>query len=47
MRKFDEKDTNKNLDFSLIIEFYCDKCNESMTFYPEIDEIKLKRANFS
>ena len=34
----------KKLDSTFIIEFYCDKCDESITFYPDIDKIKFDRA---
>ena len=36
----------KKLDSSLMIEFYCDKCDESIAYYSEFDEIKLERAKF-
>ena len=36
----------KKLDSTLIIEFYCEECDESITFYPDIDQIKLERASF-
>jgi len=35
----------KRLDSTIIIEYYCDKCDESITFYPNFDKIKLKNAN--
>ena len=36
----------KRLDSTIIIEFYCDKCDESITFYPDIGEIKQGYDNF-
>jgi hypothetical protein len=36
----------KKLDSSLMIEFYCDKCDESITYYSEFDENKLEPAEF-
>ena len=30
----------KRLDSTMIIEFYCDKCDESITYYTDLDEIK-------
>jgi hypothetical protein len=30
----------KRLDSKIIIEFYCEKCDESITFYPDMDKIK-------
>ena len=36
----------KRLDSTLIIEFYCDKCDESITFYPDVGEIKSGYDNF-
>ena len=36
----------RRLDSTLMIEFYCDKCDESITFYPEFDEIKSEPAKF-
>ena len=36
----------KKLDSTMLIEFYCDKCDESITFYPDLDKIKLERASF-
>ena len=30
----------KKLDSTYIIEFYCEKCDESITFYPDLGEIK-------
>ena len=36
----------KKLDSTFMIEFYCDKCDESITFYPDFDQIKLEDANF-
>jgi uncharacterized Zn finger protein len=36
----------KKLDSTFIVEYYCDKCDESITFFPDIDKIKVKRSNF-
>ena len=36
----------KRLDSTIIIEYYCDACDESITFYPDLDEIKYERASF-
>jgi len=35
----------KRLDSTLIIELYCEKCDESVTYYPDINKIKLKRPS--
>ena len=37
----------KNLDSTLIMEFYCDQCDESITFYQDLDKINLVDRNFS
>ncbi len=36
----------KRLDSKMIIEYYCDDCDESITFYPEYDEFTSKKANY-
>jgi len=36
----------KRLDSKIIIEYYCDNCDESITYYPDIDEIKKSRPSF-
>ncbi len=36
----------KRLDSVILIEFYCDKCDESITYYPDINKIKFERAKF-
>ena len=36
----------KRLDDLIMIEFYCDKCDESITFYPELDKIEKESGNF-
>ena len=36
----------KKLESSLMIEFYCDKCDGSITYYSEFDRNKLERAEF-
>ncbi|UCH71739.1 MAG: hypothetical protein JSW62_04905, partial [Thermoplasmatales archaeon] len=35
----------KRLDSTIIIELYCEKCDESITFYPDNNDIKFKRAS--
>lgn len=35
----------KKLDSTFVIELYCDSCDESITFYPEIRELKFKRTD--
>ena len=35
----------RKLDTTMMVELYCDKCDKSMTFYPEMNEVKFKRAN--
>ena len=36
----------KRLDLVVIIELYCEHCDESITLYPKNGEIKFERANF-
>lgn len=36
----------KRIDSSVIIELYCEKCDESITLYPENGEIKFEPAKF-
>lgn len=36
----------KRLDSTIIIEFYCDKCDESITFYPDLGTTKSERPSF-
>ena len=36
----------KRLDSVFIIEFYCEKCDESITVYPKNGEIKFEHAQF-
>jgi len=33
----------KRLDSRIIIEYYCDKCDESFTYYPDIGELKFNK----
>lgn len=33
-------------DGKIIIEYYCDECNESVTFYPEEDVFRKEKAHF-
>ena len=35
----------KKLDTTMIIELYCEKCDKSITFYPEMNEVKFKQAS--
>jgi len=30
----------KKLESTLIIEYYCEKCDESVRFYPDLNKIK-------
>ena len=36
----------KRLDSIMMVEFYCDECDESITFYPDFDKIKKEKATF-
>ena len=36
----------KRLDSTIIIEFYCDRCDESLTFYPNLGVFKADRVSF-
>jgi len=36
----------KKLDSTMLIEFYCNKCDESITFYPDLGKVKSERASF-
>lgn len=36
----------KKLDSTILIELYCDRCDESITFYPNKKNIKLEHASF-
>jgi len=33
----------KKFDGSMIIELYCENCDESLTLYPERGEVKFKK----
>ncbi len=35
----------KKFDSAVIIELYCEYCDESITLYPEKGEIKFEQAN--
>jgi len=35
-----EKIPIKKLDSTFIIEYYCEKCGDSITYYPELEEIE-------
>ena len=35
----------KKLDSTLIIELYCENCDESVTYYPDVNKIKLERPS--
>jgi hypothetical protein len=36
----------RRLDSTIIIEFYCDNCDESITFYPNVDKLKVGKPKF-
>ena len=36
----------KKVNSMLMIEFYCEKCDESITYFPDIDKIKFEKACF-
>ena len=36
----------KRLDSVVIVELYCENCDESITLYPKNGEIKFERAKF-
>jgi len=36
----------RKLDSTFMIEYYCDKCDESITLYPDLDKIKTKHVSF-
>ncbi|MDH7517326.1 MAG: hypothetical protein QHH19_03175 [Candidatus Thermoplasmatota archaeon] len=36
----------KRLDSILMIELYCDRCEESITMYPDSGKIKFEQAKF-
>ena len=36
----------KKADSTLIIEYYCEQCDHSMTFYPNSDIIKSGKTSF-
>lgn len=33
----------KRLDSSIIFEFYCDRCDESITYYPDVEEFEIRK----
>lgn len=33
----------KRLDSTIILEFYCYRCDESITYYPDVDEFEIKK----
>jgi len=33
-------------DGTIVVEYYCDKCDESATFYPEEDIFRREKAHF-
>lgn len=35
----------KRLDSTLVIELYCEKCDESVTYYPDINKIILQKPS--
>jgi hypothetical protein len=36
----------KKINSMLMIEFYCELCDESITYFPEIDKIKFEKLSF-
>jgi hypothetical protein len=36
----------KRLDSKIIIEYYCEKCDESITYYPEFDKLIKSQPSF-
>ena len=36
----------KKLNTDMIIEYYCDRCDESYTYYPALNELRHGRASF-
>jgi len=36
----------KKLDSTLIVEYYCEECDESITFVPATDKIKYEHTSF-
>jgi len=36
----------KKIDSAVIIELYCENCDESITLYPEDGKIKFERPKF-
>jgi hypothetical protein len=36
----------RRIDTTVIIELYCENCDESKTFYPKNGEIKFEKASF-
>ncbi len=36
----------RRLDSTIIIEYYCYKCDESISFYPESENLKSKKVRF-
>ena len=36
----------KRPDSKIIIEYYCDKCDMSITYYPDIDRTNKSRPSF-
>ena len=35
----------KRLDDTIIVELYCERCDYSMTFYPNINTIKFRKPS--
>jgi hypothetical protein len=33
----------RRLDSSIIFEFYCDRCDESITYYPDVEEFEIRK----
>jgi hypothetical protein len=36
----------KRLDSTMIIEYYCEKCDESITYYPQMDKLIKSQPSF-
>jgi hypothetical protein len=36
----------KRRDSTIIIEYYCEECDESITYYPELDKLKKSQPSF-
>lgn len=36
----------KRPDSTVVIEYYCENCDESITYYPETGTVKFEKAKF-